>query len=74
MLNEYLVKAGFTDDKLVIGNLKGIGNEFDLNNIVVRENYKISIRFNTFENALNALKALSSITDKQKKIKFTVLF
>jgi len=39
---------------LEVGRLKDISEEFDLNNIVVRSDYKIQIRFNTFEEAYDA--------------------
>lgn len=39
---------------LEVGKLKDISDEFDLNNIVLRQDYKIQIRFNTFEEAYGA--------------------
>lgn len=50
IINEYLIKSGFSGELLTVGQLKGIGNdEFDLKKIIVREEFKISIRFNNFE-------------------------
>lgn len=35
----------------MVGDLVGVGNEFDLGSIEVKEDYKISLRFNNFETA-----------------------
>jgi hypothetical protein len=54
MLNQILLRNAYMSDLLEVGKLKDISEDFDLNNIVVREDYKIQIRFNTFEEALMA--------------------
>ena len=45
---------------LEVGKLKDISDEFDLNNIVVRSEYKIQLRFTTFLEALDAFNAFQS--------------
>eukprot|EP00347_Sterkiella_histriomuscorum_P022335 403330842 len=74
LINEFLIKSGNKQSQLVIGTLKGMKDEFDLNNIIVRDEFKISIRFNTFEDALDAMKSLTSISDKTRSIRFSVMF
>jgi hypothetical protein len=54
MLNQILLRHSYMSDLLEVGKLKDVSEDFDLNNIVVREDYKIQIRFNTFREALNA--------------------
>jgi hypothetical protein len=61
MLNQVLVGAGFQRDNLQVGKLKDISDDFDLDNIVVREDYKISLRFRNFEQALLAYRALKAV-------------
>ncbi len=51
--------SGFTDELLEIGILKDI-EDFDLNQIVVRQGLKINIRFTSFALALKAFKCLST--------------
>ena len=60
MLNQILLRNAYMSDLLEVGKLKDISEEFDLNNILVRQDYKIQIRFNTFEEAYAAYYAFSS--------------
>lgn len=53
IINETLRKSGFGQEGLHVGKLKDI-DDFDLSKIVVRDEYKISLRFNDFPQALNA--------------------
>jgi hypothetical protein len=57
MLNQVLLRNSYTSDLLEVGKLKDISDEFDLNNIVVKEDFKIQIRFNTFSEAYAAYHA-----------------
>lgn len=53
IINEMLLKAGFEGELLKIGKLKDLGSdEFDLGRILVRKDYQISLRFNSFQDAL----------------------
>ena len=61
MLNQILVQKGFDTRPLQVGKLKDISDEFDLNNIVVRADYKISLRFRDFTQAHAAYKALAAV-------------
>ena len=47
LINEHLRKNRYEDEVLTVGRLKGIDN-FDLGKILVREGFKISLRFNSF--------------------------
>ena len=58
IINETLRSSGFTGKLLEVGQLKDI-NDYDLNNIVVRKGLKISLRLNSFPDALNAFLALN---------------
>lgn len=51
IINEVLRISGFTGELLEVGKLRDI-DDFDLNKIVVRKGLKISVRFNTFSQAL----------------------
>jgi hypothetical protein len=73
VINEILVKAGFEGELLKIGKLKDL-EDFDLGKILVRRDYKISLRFNTFEDALEAYRCLSTVEDPSRKIKFKCFF
>jgi hypothetical protein len=53
IINEMLQKSGFEGELLKIGTLKGL-EDFDLGKILVRKDYQISLRFNTFYDALHA--------------------
>lgn len=53
IINEMLVKSGFEGNLLKIGKLKDL-EDFDLGKILVRQDYQISLRFNTFYDALEA--------------------
>ena len=54
IVNEVLTKAGFEGQLLKVGKLKDLGDEFDLGKILVRKDYHITLRFNTFSDALKA--------------------
>lgn len=57
-----------------MGKLKGI-NDFDLNNIIVKdESFKITLRFNNFKNALDAIKILSRVVDADKNLQLIANF
>ena len=47
-INSLLVKAGFKGKLLHVGNLKGLGDGFDLKKILVREDFKVRIFLSTF--------------------------
>lgn len=51
IINEVLRISGFAGELLEVGKLRDI-DDFDLNKIVVRKGLKISVRFNTFSQAL----------------------
>ena len=53
IINEMLQKSGFEGELLKIGTLKDL-EDFDLGKISVRRDYQISLRFNTFYDALKA--------------------
>lgn len=55
VINDMLIKAGFDEELLTVGKLKDI-EDFNLNDIIVRDGYKITLRFNNFSNALKAHK------------------
>lgn len=74
IVNEMLVKAGFEGNLLTIGRLKDLGNDFDLGKILVRKDYNISLRFNSFYDALKAYKCLSKIEDRANSYNFTCYF
>ena len=59
ILNEMLTKAGFEGNLLKVGKLKDLAGDFDLGKILVRKDFQISLRFNTFTEALQAFKCLS---------------
>jgi hypothetical protein len=61
MLNQVLVGGGFQRDNLQVGKLKEVAEGFDLNSIVVRAEYKISLRFLDFDEAFKAYRALKAI-------------
>lgn len=48
IINEMLLKAGFEGNLLKLGKLKDLGDEFDLGKILIRKDYQISLRFNSF--------------------------
>jgi len=56
---------------LTVGKLRGI-DDFDLGKILVREGFKISLRFNNYEKALKAFKVLCKPNSKGSK--FSCLF
>ena len=58
-MNDVLKDSGFTSDLLTVGRLKNV-DDFDLSKILVRNDYKITIRFNTFKDALNVFEMLNS--------------
>jgi hypothetical protein len=74
IINEMLLKTGFEGDLLKIGKLKDLGDEFDLGKILVRPEYFISMRFNSFQEALSAFQCLSSINDKTRGFMFKCRF
>lgn len=51
-----------------------MGDEFDLGGILVRKDYQISLRFNTFLDALKAYKCLTKIEDQTRKFTFKCFF
>ncbi|CDW71658.1 ph domain containing protein [Stylonychia lemnae] len=74
LLNQYMIMSGFQEDILVVGKLKGLGNDFDLSKMIVRDNYKISVRLNNFEQALQVFKIFSKLDEKSRDIFFKVQF
>lgn len=62
IINEMLQKSGFEGELLKIGTLKDL-EDFDLGKISVRRDYQISLRFNTFYDALKAFQCLSLVDD-----------
>jgi hypothetical protein len=59
IINEMLIKAGFEGELLTIGKLKDLGSDdFDLGRILVRKDYQISLRFNSFQDSLQAFRCL----------------
>jgi hypothetical protein len=74
LVNESLLKAGFEGNLLQVGKLKDLSQDFDLGKILVRENYQISLRFNSFPEALAAFRALSGRDDKTAALKFKCYF
>jgi hypothetical protein len=62
MINASLKKSGFVSDELLVGQLKGV-NDFDLSGIQVREEeYKISVRLNSFSEAKTVFHHLHNST------------
>jgi hypothetical protein len=57
MLNQMLIRKGYLYNLLEVGKLKDISEEFDLNNILVKSDYKIQIRFANFQEAYAAYQA-----------------
>ena len=53
-LNSALSGSGFHGGELTVGQLKDITTEFDLNNIMVKAEFKIQLRFNDFPAAYAA--------------------
>ena len=49
MLNQMLLRNGFMGDLLEVGKLKDISEDFDLERIIVRADYKIQLRFDNFQ-------------------------
>lgn len=58
MLNQMLLRNGFMGDLLEVGKLKDISEDFDLERIIVRADYKIQLRFDNFQQAYAAYNAL----------------
>ena len=73
IINEMLQKSGFEGELLKIGTLKGL-EDFDLGKILVRKDYQISLRFNTFYDALHAYQTLSLIDDATRQFSFRCYF
>ena len=46
---------------LSIGKLKDVSEEFDLNNIIVRSDFKIQLRFDNFNEAYSAYNSLQRV-------------
>ena len=61
MLNQILIRHGFLGKLLDVGQLKDISEEFDLNDILIRSEYKIQLRFEDFEEAKSAYHALQKV-------------
>lgn len=61
MLNQVLIRHGFMGELLQVGRLKDISEDFDLNKILVRRDYKIQLRFDDFEEARSAFHALQKV-------------
>lgn len=75
VINEMLLKTGFESNLLTVGKLKDLDEDFDLGKILVREDFQISLRFNSFKDALRAFHCLSSFQDQARPFKsFRVLF
>jgi hypothetical protein len=73
IVNEHLRRNGFNNEGVKVGKLKDI-DDFDLSKILVREEYKVSIRFNDFTQALEAFHALTLGKNSQKEMQFNCLF
>ena len=73
IINEMLQKSGFEGELLKIGTLKDL-EDFDLGKISVRRDYQISLRFNTFYDALNAFQCLSLVDDATRQFNFRCYF
>ena len=58
MINETLLNSGYSGKLMEIGQLKEI-DDYNLKNIVVRKGLKISLRMNSFPDALEAFYTLS---------------
>ena len=64
VINETLIRGGFDDPLLEVGKLKDL--EFDLGKILVRKNFQVSLRFNSFSDALKGFKCLTQGDTKFK--------
>ena len=51
-----------------------MGDEFDIGKILVRSGYQITLRFNSFDEALKAFKCLNRADDRSRKVKFKCYF
>ena len=58
IINETLLNSGYSGKLMEVGQLKEI-EDYNLNNIVVRKGLKISLRLNSFPDALEAFYTLS---------------
>lgn len=58
IINEVLESTGFVSKNMTVGALKGI-DDFDLRNVLVRKEFDITLRFNTFSEAMKAFKCLN---------------
>lgn len=71
IINEGLLKTGFEDQLLEIGVLKDI-QDFDLSKIIVKKDFQVTVRFNSFDQALKAYQSLSTFSFE--KAPFSLMF
>ena len=57
-----LLRNGFMGDTLEVGKLKDISEDFDLERIVVRSDYKVQLRFDNFKQAYAAYQTLQRVS------------
>jgi hypothetical protein len=57
IINEAFTRSGYTGDLMTVGKLKGI-EDFKLGDVHVRNDLTLVLRFNSFEEALEAERAL----------------
>jgi hypothetical protein len=57
IINDILGSRGYLGELLSVGKLKGI-DDFDLGDVNVRGDMQVAIRFNSFENTLEAFNCL----------------
>lgn len=68
LLNGILVRKGFMGKILEVGKLKDVASDFDLNNIVLREGFKIQLRFQNFEEAYEAFHILEKAVIEKEEL------
>lgn len=73
IINEVLKSSGFGQSLLKVGILKDL-NDFDLKTIIVRQGFKIALRFNQFESAFGAWKLLHGSEDSYGNQLFSCKF
>jgi len=73
IINEALRSSGFGASLLKVGILRDL-SDFDLQTIIVRQGFKIALRFNQFEGAFGAWKLLHGSTDSKGNQLFSCKF